>query len=116
MEAIMMMSASLGRALKAFGLLGFALAFVWGLALCIAVIAEIAGFAGAVLGLLLAPLSFILVPWYAGLALGDWTPFLLNYCAGSCALALFAGGNAILRSQPVAVVVAEPVTRPLRNE
>lgn len=116
MEAMMMMSASLGRALKAFGLLGFALAFVWGLALCIAVVAGIAGFAGGVLGLLLAPLSFILVPWYAGLVLGDWTPFLLNYCAGSFALALVAGGNAILRSQPESGPVPEPVASPLRNE
>jgi len=110
METIMMMSASLGRALKAFGLLGFALAFLCGMALCITIVAEVAGFAGGVLALLLAPLSFMLVPWYAGLALGDWTPFLLNYCAGSFALALFASGNAILRSQP------EPEAIRLRNE
>lgn len=91
------MSPRLGIALRAAGMAGFAIAFLWGMGVCVKLVAAQAGFVGAVLAVLAAPLTFLLVPWYALITLGEWTPFLLNYCAGSVALALLAGGKAILR-------------------
>lgn len=92
------MSPTLGIGLRAAGLAGFVVAFLWGMSVCVMLVAKQAGLAGAVLAVILAPLTFLLVPWYAALSLGDWTPFLLNYCAGSVALVLFAGGKAILNA------------------
>lgn len=87
----------LGLALRAAGVVGFAVAFLWGMGVCVGIIADEAGSAAAVLSVILAPLTFLLVPWFAGFALDNWLPFLINYCSGTIALALLASGKAMVR-------------------
>jgi hypothetical protein len=55
------------------------------------------GFWGFVIGLFVAPITFIAAPWYAGLVLGNWFPLLIGYGGGIVALILFGIGSAISR-------------------
>ncbi|HEY1051611.1 MAG TPA: hypothetical protein VGE39_17685 [Prosthecobacter sp.] len=87
-----------GGILRAAGIGGFVFTFLLGMFVSVAIVAERAGCTGAVAAILLAPFTFLLVPWYALLFLGEWMPFLLNYCAGSISLFLLAAGKAMLRA------------------
>jgi len=87
----------LGLALRATGVVAFAVTFLWGMGVCVEIIADQAGSAAAVLSVILAPLTFLLVPWFAGFALDNWLPFLIVYCSGTVALAFLAAGKAMMR-------------------
>ena len=48
--------------------------------MCIKIIAEEWGIFAGVLGFLLAPVTCVVMPWYAGFALGNWIPLII--CGG----------------------------------
>jgi hypothetical protein len=62
--------------------LGLALAAIvasWAVFLDLAILYETHGFWSGLVGLVLAPITFIVVPWYAGIALGNWLPLGVGY-------------------------------------
>lgn len=72
--------------LAAIGLALAATVASWALFLDVAILYEGYGVWGAVVGVMLAPFTFLLVPWYAGIALGHWLPLAVGY--GSVAVGL----------------------------
>lgn len=84
-----------GRALSWLGLALFPAAFLWGTSLCVDIAEGQLGAEAGLLALLFAPLSYALVPWYAGFALGQWLPLLVNYGVGMVALPLILLGKAL---------------------
>jgi hypothetical protein len=62
--------------------IGLALAAIvasWALFLDLAILYETHGFWSGLVGLVLAPITFVVVPWYAGIALGEWLPLAVGY-------------------------------------
>jgi len=69
--------------------LGLALASIvasWALFLDLAMLYETHGFWSGVVGLLLAPITYLVMPWYAWIALDEWLPLAVGY--GSLAVGL----------------------------
>ena len=69
--------------------------FLWGFYLSLKIVGDTGGFWATLAGGLLAPFVFLIVPWYAGFALGDWSPVWISYVA-FWASAFAASGGAIL--------------------
>ena len=46
------------------------------------IIHDVTGFWGAAVAFLLFPITFAIVPWYAGFALGSWILLLVSYGGG----------------------------------
>jgi len=61
------------------GLLGGAVFGLWGFILDLGVVHHAAGRWGVVGGVVLFPLTYVLVPWYAAIALGNWVPLAIGY-------------------------------------
>ncbi|SRR5260370_11126980 len=57
----------------------YAIGGIWGLIVCLGIIADKFGTIGAVIAFFLAPIALYLAPWYAGFANGNWFPVLLIY-------------------------------------
>ena len=72
--------------------------FLWGFYASLKIVGDLGGFWLTIAGGLLYPVVFLIIPWYAGFALGDWTPFWISYVA-FWAAACTASGGAILRSK-----------------
>ncbi len=79
-----------------FSVILHALAVVIGLAvgvigfiLCCSVIAREWGFGGVVLGIALAPVTFLAAPIYAGIAYGNWSLLILEYGGSFVAFILY---------------------------
>ena len=70
--------------------------FLWGFYLSLQIVGDLGGFWAAIAGGLLYPVVFLVIPWYAGFALGDWLPLWISYVA-FWAAACTASGGAILR-------------------
>jgi hypothetical protein len=69
--------------------IGVALAAIvatWALFLDLAILYETHGLWSSVVGLVLAPITYVVVPWYAGLTLDDWLPLAVWY--GSVAVGI----------------------------
>lgn len=64
----------------------FAVTGPWAVYLELNILFYIAGFWGLVVGFIVLPLTFIAVPWYAGIEMGDWFPLLLTFGGGISAL------------------------------
>ena len=75
------------------GWIAFVVVTLWGLFLCIGIIANAAGFWGIVTALLLAPITFLLAPLYSGLVLDDWFLLILNYGGGLVSMVLVGIGD-----------------------
>lgn len=109
----------IGRYLSWFGLALFPAAFLWGTSLCVGIAEAELGSDAGFLALLLAPLSYALLPWYAGFALDQWLPLLVNYGVGLVALPMIVLGKTLagdylhdtLREQVVAAF--RPAYRPV---
>lgn len=86
----------LGNALRVAGVLAWIGFGLWGLLLNIAVVSHVAGFWGVVVGFLVLPVTFFATPWYAGVALGDWLPLIVNYGGGIVGTTLIAVGSAMV--------------------
>ena len=52
---------------------------LWGFILDLAVVRHVAGLWGVVGGVVLFPLTYVVVPWYAAIAWGNWFPLLIGY-------------------------------------
>lgn len=77
------------------GWVGWTLCGFGGLALCLHVLHSTAGLAGAALGFLLSPLTFLATPWFALAALHTWTPLLICYAGGFVSTSLIGIGAGI---------------------
>ncbi len=70
---------AIGSVLIFAGAIIFSSFVIAGLYLDVAVVEGIAGFWGSVVACALFPLTHIVVPWYALLAYGSWTPIIVCY-------------------------------------
>ena len=68
-----------GGTLTVIGYGVWAIAGVWGFILELVILNALWGFSGVVLSFFLLPVAFVAVPWYAGVALGNWLPLILGY-------------------------------------
>ena len=84
---------AVGNSLRGTGWAAFAVVTLWGLFLCIGIIAKAAGSWGIVAALLLAPITFLAAPLYSGLVLDDWFPLILNYGGGLVSMVLVGIGD-----------------------
>lgn len=87
--------AALGKVIQGAGVLVFAVTGLWGFFLCLAIINEAAGFWGIVVGLFIAPVTFLAAPLWAGFTYGNWFPLVLEYGGGLCGGLLVALGGAL---------------------
>jgi hypothetical protein len=78
--------AGFGRVVNGVGALLFVVTGIWGLVLSLDIITDVIGFWGMIAAIILAPITFFVVPIYAGIELGIWFPVVLNY--GGCLLAI----------------------------
>lgn len=99
---------SFGRALASCGFGLILLSAVAGLVLCLKAVASAAGLGAAVLAALLAPLTYALVPLYAGLAQGDWLPALCVYGASTLGLPMILAGKALAGDYAERSIVRDP--------
>lgn len=67
---------------------------VSGLILCVAIASEKWSLYAGAAAILLWPATLVAVPWYAGIAEGDWLPLAVVYGGGAAALLLYRGGTA----------------------
>lgn len=79
---------AIGNISKVSGYAVFAIAGIWGFIICITIISRAVGFWGLVAAFFLAPVTFTVAPFYAGLAWGNWSPLILNYGGAVVAIVL----------------------------
>ena len=89
--------AAFGKAVNGAGAVLFVVTGIWGLVLSLDIITDVIGFWGMLVAIILAPITFFVVPLYAGIALGIWFPVLLNYGGGLLAILLMAVGSRLDR-------------------
>lgn len=53
----------------------------------LAILYQTHGLWSGLVGLVLAPITFVVVPWYAGIVLDNWMPFVVGY--GSAVIGIF---------------------------
>jgi len=83
--------------------LGLALAAIvtsWALFLDLAILYETHGLWTGVVGLVLAPITFVVVPWYAGIALDSWLPLAVGYGSLAAGIVFARLGSAYRRQHP----------------
>jgi len=85
----------IGAIIKGAGYLAWAIFGIWGAIVCFAIVNDVAGFWGIVLGLTFLPLTFAAAPWYAVVAWGNWFPLLICYGGVIAAYILYAVGSVI---------------------
>lgn len=78
--------------LQAIGVVCWLAAGVIGFIGCCAVVAQEWGFAGVVVGIMLAPVTFVAAPIYAGVAYHNWSLLILSY--GGIGVAYLCGALA----------------------
>lgn len=79
--------------LRAIGVALAAIMATWALFLDLAILYEAHGLWIAVVGLVLAPITYVGVPWYAGLTLGNWLPLAVGYGSVAMGIVLARLGN-----------------------
>jgi len=80
--------------------IGVALAAIvatWALFLDLAILYETRGLWSSVVGLVLAPITYVVVPWYAGLTLDNWLPLAVGYGSVAVGIVLARLGNVKVR-------------------
>jgi len=85
----------IGTLFEVIGWTGWVLCGFGGLGLCLRVLYDVGGVWSAVAGLVLGPVTFAVIPWYALLSLGTWTPLLLCYAGGLVSTSLIGAGAAV---------------------
>ncbi|MGC1872376.1 MAG: hypothetical protein WA700_15575 [Acidobacteriaceae bacterium] len=91
------MSAIAGSFLKLIGYFIFIVGGVWGFILCLAIIVKVVGFWGVVASIVLAPVTLIASPVYAGFAWHNWLPLALIYGSGFGSSAIIVTGQALFK-------------------
>lgn len=71
----------------------------WALFLDLAILYETHGLWSGVAGLVLAPVTFLVVPWYAWLALDNWLPLAVGYGGAIVAIGCALGITKLKRGQ-----------------
>jgi hypothetical protein len=89
----------LGSAFKFIGYAVFAIGGLWGFVLDLQILNRVGGFLLVLVGFFIAPITFALAPWYAGIAWGWWFPLILSYGAGILAVTLTAIGTSLSRDR-----------------
>lgn len=84
-----------GIPFKTLGVISGIIFGLWGLILLVAIVNEVAGFLGVVLGFMLFPIMFAAAPWYAGVVWGNWLPLMVCYGGGIFTAILFGLGSII---------------------
>lgn len=77
------------------GALVWLAAGVWGLVLDLRVLHVLGGAVAVLLGLVLFPITFILVPWYAALVQADWYPLAVSLGGATVGAILYAAGHVL---------------------
>lgn len=94
-----MKSRSAGRGVSAFfrvaGTAVWLIVGIWVFILCLNIVSKTAGFFGVVLAFGLFPVTISLIPLYAGFALGDWTPLVMDIVAAITGGLLFIVADTI---------------------
>jgi len=85
----------IGNFISRLGIIAWVVFGIWGFLLSLAVVTEVAGFWGTVVGFSLLPVTFAAAPLYAGIAWGDWFPLLICYGGGIASTILMAVGSSI---------------------
>ncbi len=85
----------LGGFLKVLGYIVFAIFGLWGFILDLYVVYAAGGSSLLVIGILTGPITFLVAPWYAAIALGYWDPLIIGYGGGLVAWVLIGTGSAI---------------------
>ena len=70
---------SIGLTIKYLAIIGFVVFGIWGFILDIGIVNEATGFWGVVIGVVVAPVTLVAAPWYAGVAWGNWFPLIITY-------------------------------------
>ncbi len=82
----------LGGFFKICGCFDFVIFGLWGFYLSLKIIGEIAGLEGVAIGFAVAPVTFVVVPWYAGIVRDNWLPLLISYGGGMIGCLFFFMG------------------------
>ena len=61
------------------GFWGFFVFYVWGLILAAPIVKNVAGMGWFIVGIILSPVTLVVVPWYALIVQGTWYPLLVTY-------------------------------------
>jgi hypothetical protein len=85
----------MGIIFKAPAFLIYIVAGLWGLIICLRIVADTLGTVMAIVSLFLLPALLSIAPWYQGLWHGDWFPLALIYGGGVIATILFGIGSMI---------------------
>ncbi len=80
---------------KIAGVIIFAIAGIWGFLLCLKILFIEMGLLGGIIALMLAPVTAVAVPLYAGFVFNYWFPLALMYGGGASGLVLMVIGNAL---------------------
>lgn len=76
-------------------MLTFAVTGIWGMIICLGIIYKVAGIIGVVVSFFLLPITFGIAPFYAGFALDNWFPMILNFGGLALSAALLIVGDAV---------------------
>lgn len=82
-----------GYLIAGIGILVWVVGGLWGFVLCLAIVEEVLGFFGVVLGFVFFPVLFIAAPWYALVAWGNAFPLVVCYGGGIGGPLLFGLGS-----------------------
>lgn len=84
---------SFGKMIKLLGYVGWTVFGLWGFIICLSIVNSVAGFWGVVLGFTIAPVTFLVAPWYALIAWGNPLPLIVGYGGGILSTCMFALGS-----------------------
>jgi len=85
----------LGSLFKILGVISGIVFGLWGLIVLVGVVNEVAGFFGVVVGFMLFPVMFVVAPFYALVAWGNWLPLIIVYGGGILTAILYGIGSLI---------------------
>lgn len=83
----------LGGSFVRLGILIFLVAGIWSFVLDLSLISNDFGFWALLGSFLLAPLTLVVAPWYAGFVAHNWWAVVLGYGGGTLALILIFAGS-----------------------
>jgi len=68
---------------------------MWGFILSVIIVWSLLGPLVVILAVIFFPTTFLIVPWYAGFGLGEWSPLILSYGGVGIGIILYCVGNYI---------------------
>jgi hypothetical protein len=83
----------LGGSLVRLGIIIFLVAGIWSFVLDLSLVSNDFGFWALLASFLLAPLTLVVAPWYAGIVAHNWWAVVMGYGGGTLALLLIFAGS-----------------------